>query len=581
MFEKNLKILLNKLRDEKFSQEESIKLVYLFKVWKVLSKNKINNQNLIFERCIKKECNAKYLNDIFQQLSNQFYVFKLFNNSIDIKKLSNNLLYLIMEFVSQQTKFLKLYDAIDLLERQPIFIISNQIAEFAVKLLNTHYSKLYLPFTNSFNIAYYTDKKVFAESYADELTIEIIKILDNLTIEFYQTNVLEQPSYVIDNKLEEFDCTVSFPPMGVKDKSLTFANDIYNRFEIYRGKGSLDVAHFEHILAQTRRKAVVLMPVGFTFRSGVEEKFRKYLIDKNWLEAIIQLPTNLYSATSIETTFFVINKSKSHRNVYFLNLRDKQFIIKEGRKQVLNNIDEIIETYKNCKEIENISTLVSNFEIKENNYSFSVDRYIFSKEDVAIKKILDNYETQQLQDIATIKKSQLIQDEKDGISIYEISPSDFKSFGFTFECGKVKNIQQQHNKYETYKLIFNDILISTKGTVGKIAIVGDIKKPMIASQAIQVIRIKNRNIIEPKVLYMFLKSNIGQALLKQLSTGTTMPQITTKEIKELKIPILNMAKQQESIEKFEYEVQLFEEIELLKQKIHKINNNFLGDFDNE
>ena len=582
MFLKDLELLIKKLRYDGFSQEEGLKLVYFFKAWETLSKDEINNEKFKFRNSIE-ELDIAKLQEIFQKLSDKFYLFEAFNNDIKIDKLSEKSLILIIEFVSNKRNFLKLYDVlVNILGKYGgHYMISHQIVELGVKLLNTNYSQLYTPFSNSFNVAYYSDKKVFAESHTDELTIEIIKVLDNIDIEFHRTDVLEEPFFVKDNRLEEFDCTVAFPPMGVKTKSSLFVNDIYNRFKIYHGKGSLDVAQFEHILAQTRRKAVVLMPTGFTFRGGVEEKFREYLIDNNWLEAIIQLPANLLIGTGIETTFFVINKDKNHNNIYFMNLKDRQFIDKKGRQLILNDIDKIIEMYKEKREVENIASVVSSFEILENSYSFSVNRYIFSEEDLKIKKILDIYPLEKLQNIAIVRKSQLIEDEKKGIVTYEVSPSDFKKFGLTLECGREKRIKEKLEKYETYKLLPNDILISTKGTVGKVALIGEILKPMIASQAIQVIRLDREYIIEPKFLYMFLKSNIGQTLLKRLSTGTTMPQITTKEIKELKIPIPSIEQQQKIMKKFEDEVRLYEGIELIKEKIHKINNNFLGDSTNE
>jgi type I restriction enzyme M protein len=576
MFKKELTHILSKLKYDNFNQEDSIKLIYMFKVWKVLSQSQIIDKENLFDKNIADNYTIDKVLRVFSELESQFDIFELFNNSINLNKLSNESLALIIEFIVYQ-KFLNSYDVlVDFLGDKGYFI-SSQISHFALKLLNTNYTELYAPFKESYQIAYHTDKKVFAESHEDGLTIKIIKILDNLNIKYERTDVLEQPTYIKDNKLRQFDCTVAFPPFASKGKSEIFRHDIYNRFKIYQGKGLLDVAYFEHILATTKRKAVVLMAAGFTFRGGVEEKFRQSLIENNYLEAVVELPSNILNRTGILSTFFIINKEKNNNNVYFLDLKDKQFISKKGRKYILNNIDEIIEIYKDCKEIENISSIVSNNEISKNNYSLSISRYIYSKKDLKIQNMLNNYKKISLQKITSINKSPVIKNEEDGEAIYEITPSDFKTFGFTLECGKIKYTKQS----AIHTLTPNDILISMKGTVGKIAIIGKLQKQMIASPNIQIIRIEKKSIIEPIVLYMFLKSNIGQSLLKQLSTGTTMPQITTKEIKALEIPILEKTKQEEIIKNFDDEVKLFREIELIKQKIHKINNNFLGDFKNE
>ena len=161
--------------------------------------------------------------------------------------------------------------------------------------------------------------------------------------------------------------------------------------------------------------------------------------------------------------------------------------------------------------------------------TIGLEKIIFSKKDLEIQEMINGYEKKLLQEIESIRKSPVIQDEQEGKSIYEITPSDFKTFGFTLKCKKEKHTKQ----YAIYKLLPNDILISIKGTVGKIAIIGELQEQMIASPNIQIIRIENKSIIEPKVLYMFLKSNIGQSLLQRLSTGTVMPQVTTKDIQLL------------------------------------------------
>jgi len=575
MFKKELTQLISKLKFDNFNQEDSIKLIYMFKVWKVLSQNRITNQkNIFFDKEKMDDFSVDEVKRIFYQLESKFDVFKLFNSSINLEKLSNESLILIIQIVSSPIKFFKLYDVLLDFLGDKGYIIPSEIAHLAVRLLNTNYIELYAPFKESYQIAYHTDKKVFSESYEDKLIIEIIKILDNLDIVYDKTDVLENPTYVENSKLREFDCTVSFPPFAFKHKSEIFRHDSYSRFKVYQGKGFLDVAYFEHILATTKRKAVVLMASGFTFRGGVEEKFRQYLIENNYLEAVVELPSNILNGTGILSAFFIINKEKYNNNVYFLDLKDKQFIVKKGRKYIFNNIDDIIDIYKDYQEIENISSVITSNKIAENNYSLSVSRYIFSKQDLEIQNMLNSYENKSLQELASIMKSPVLKNEKDGKPIYEITPSDFKSFGFILECGKIKYTKQSNIN----TLFPNDILISMKGTVGKIAIVGKIQAKMIASPNIQIIRIEKKDIIEPKVLYMFLKSSIGQSVLKKLTTGTTMPQISTKEIKALEIPILNNTKQLEIIENFDREINLFQEIESINQKIHEINNNFLGDY---
>ncbi len=436
--------------------------------------------------------------------------------------------------------------------------MSNQISDFSMKLVDPNCKDIYAPFNNSCNFAYYTNKKIYTEPYAND------------------ANVLEKPSYLDGDKLRQFDCTVSFPPMGVRNTLNNLEHDKYNRFKIYKGKSSLDVAHFEHILAQTKKRAIVLMPVGFTFRSGIEEKFRQYLVNENLLEGIIQLPPNLHNSTSIETTFFIINREKKDDKVFFLNLRGEQFIEKDGRRIVLKDLDYIVNIYKNHDNLENISSTVRNKQIVDNNYLLTINRYVVSKEINELNNRLSKYKLVKLQDIAEIRKSQLFKDEEKGVKTYELSPSDFNKVGFTKESGKIKHIEAQYKKYETYKLLRNDILLSTKGTIGKVAIIGDINEQMLTSQASQVIRV-NSAVINPIVLYMFFKSKIGQGLLMKLVSGTVMPQVTTKEIKEFRIPIFSLREQEKIVDYFYKEIKIFKKINELHREIDNIHNDFLGE----
>ena len=106
------------------------------------------------------------------------------------------------------------------------------------------------------------------------------------------------------------------------------------------------------------------------------------------------------------------------------------------------------------------------------------------------------------------------------------------------------------------------------------AIIGEIYEPLVASQASQVIRVEDKD--KAIELYMFLKSDIAQAMLKQLVAGSAMPQISTNEIKQLQIPILSNDEKKQVLLNFNSEVKLYNEIDKLNKEIQQIHNNFLG-----
>ena len=559
--------------------DEALELLYVCKAWNQLSKDGKIEDELTFDTFYNQKVEVKKLSLVFDKLAKQIKLFDIYK--LDTKNIKDSSLVTILNLVNNSSKLPNVNDVFfNGNGKLGDYSVSNQIAELGVKLLDGKSDEIYVPFTNGFAYSNYTDKKIFADNqfFRTSLISELINILEDKEIIFERTNALEEPKFInpdAPHLLKEFDSVLSFPPFSLRG-NLEIKNDRFNRFNFQRGS-VLDIAHFEHILAQTKNKAVVLMAVGFTYRSGSEEEFRKYLIEKNYLEAIIQLPPNLHSATSIETTFFVINKNKTDDKVHFINLKDESFIKRDGRQLVFKSLDEIIDIYTNKKEIENISCLISNDEITQNNYSFAIDRYVIAQDAKEMQKALERFELIELENIADIRRSQLFKDENKGLEVFEISPSDFSKAGFTLECGKIKQIGSQEKRLDTYELQSYDVLLSTKGTIGKVAIIGEITKPMIASQAIQVIRIRDGEKEEKAVsLYMFLKSDLGQTILSSLVAGVAMPQISTVEIKKLNVPKLNKDEEKKLFLNFNSELEMYNKITNLEQNIKQLHNEFLG-----
>jgi len=572
--EKNLFDMLGRLN---LVQEQAIELFYLLKAWKILSSTEIVDDSLKFSTFFTQKVESKKMLVIFEKLSKEHNVFKFYlSQNSNILKINSDVLVAIYNAIEYDSLEMTVNDAFYTQKGIRDFSASNQIAELGVKLLNNDSESIYIPFTNGFSYAYQTDKKVFAEYQNTRSTFiaELVRIVDEKDLEFVLNDTLDTPTFInpdAPHLLKQFDSVLSFPPFGSRGKQ-DFSRDKFNRFKIHRGT-NLDVAHFEHVLAQCKGKAVVLLPVGFSYRTGSEDLFRQHLINENILEAVIQLPPNLHSATSIETTFFVINKQKLTDKVLFISLKDEKFLKRDGSKIIFESVDKIIDIYKNSKEIDNISIVVSNEIIKDNGCFLAIDRYVVSKEAKELQEILSSYETVKLQDIAEIRRSQLFKDEGDGKEIYELSPSNFSKAGFTKEGGKLKKIGKQSNKYETYKLQAFDVLVSTKGTIGKVAIIDEVSEPILASQASQVIRVKDKDTaIE---LYMFLKSDIGQAMLGQLVAGAAMPQISTSEIKKLQIPVLSENEKKQILLNFNNEVKMYNDITNIQSNIQSMHQSFL------
>lgn len=141
----------------------------------------------------------------------------------------------------------------------------------------------------------------------------------------------------------------------------------------------------------------IILPHGVLFRGAKEGKIRQALIEKNQLDAVIGMPANLFYNTSIPTVILVLKKKRERKDILFIDA-SKNF--EKGKNQNTlrdEDIDKIIETYKERKDIDKFAHVADLDEIKENDFNLNIPRYVDTFEEeppVDIKKV-----SQELQDI--------------------------------------------------------------------------------------------------------------------------------------------------------------------------------------
>jgi type I restriction enzyme M protein len=192
-------------------------------------------------------------------------------------------------------------------------------------------------------------------------------------------DTLTDPAHV---DFEPFEAIVSNPPYSINwegDANPLLIND--ERFSaagVLAPKSKADLAftlHILHWLAVNGTAAIVEFP-GVLYRGGAEQKIRKYLVDNNFVDAVILLPPDLFFGTGIQTAILVLKKSKSDNKVLFINA-EKEFG-RESTKNILRTEDraKILETFKSRESIDYYSRLVDHSEIAENDYMLSVTTYV-------------------------------------------------------------------------------------------------------------------------------------------------------------------------------------------------------------
>jgi len=156
--------------------------------------------------------------------------------------------------------------------------------------------------------------------------------------------------------------------------------------------------------------AIVCFP-GIFYRSGVEKKIRKYLIENNYVDAIIQLPSNLFFGTSIATCIMVMKKSKKDNSVLFIDATDECEKVTNNNKLRDANIENIILQFTNRKDVDYKVKLVAKADIAKNDYNLSVSSYV-EKEDTSEKIDIDVL-NKQIADI--VKRENFLRSEIDKI----------------------------------------------------------------------------------------------------------------------------------------------------------------------
>jgi type I restriction enzyme M protein len=185
---------------------------------------------------------------------------------------------------------------------------------------------------------------------------------------------------------EPFEAIVSNPPYSIKwegDDNPVLINDPrFSPAGVLAPKSKADMAFIMHSLAwlaPNGTAAIVCFP-GVMYRGGKEQKIRKYLVDNNYVDCVIQLPDNLFYGTSIATNILVLKKSKPTNDVLFIDASSECVKVTNNNKLSQENIDRILEAFGSRSDIHYMAKVVPNGDIAGNSYNLSISQYV-EKED--------------------------------------------------------------------------------------------------------------------------------------------------------------------------------------------------------
>jgi type I restriction enzyme M protein len=202
---------------------------------------------------------------------------------------------------------------------------------------------------------------------------------------------------------EPFEAIVSNPPYSTKwagdDNPLLINDPRFSPAGVLAPKSKADLAFTMHMLSwlATNGTAAIVEFPGVLYRGGAEQKIRKYLIDNNYIDCVIQLPANLFFGVSIATCIIVLKKSKTDNATLFIDASKES--VKSGNKEKLadENIEKILNAYVNrhcglepqSTEYKHFARLIPNADIAANDYNIAVSSYVEQEDTREVVNIIE------------------------------------------------------------------------------------------------------------------------------------------------------------------------------------------------
>jgi type I restriction enzyme M protein len=239
-------------------------------------------------------------------------------------------------------------------------------------------SSLLLRVAKEANVAHFYGQELNRTTYNLARMNMILHDVHYKRFDIRQEDTLEKPQH-FDQK---FEAIVANPPFSANWS----ANDLFlgdERFSHYgklAPKSKADYAFVQHMLYHLDEQGTmaVVLPHGALFRSGAEGHIREFIIkEKNYLDAVIGLPANIFYGTSIPTCIMVFKKHRQHdQDILFIDASQEFEKIKTQNYLTDDHVQKILDTYKRRETIDKYSYVSNVSEVEENDYNLNIPRYV-------------------------------------------------------------------------------------------------------------------------------------------------------------------------------------------------------------
>lgn len=412
-----------------------------------------------------------------------------------------------------------------------------------------------------------TDVSVHSVTPSAPLLMRLAGILSGVDFQLWQADPIVDEARLYQGNLYRYDVTLATPPWNNKYDKKVITKDWHERYpEKTQDSGILAI---RQVLSVTKKRAVILLPVNVLF--SVPRPFkelRKSLVDEGTIHTIIQLPERTFMPyAGIRTVLLVLTPEKRNDHIRFVNIEND-----------LNDIQSVESLIKGDQDGENARS-VSCSEIAGNNYDLNISRYLMSGDAKKAQEALSKLETIPLEQAVEFVRPAFIKKTEVGDrKALEVVVSDMPDRGhITTPTKEILLPKGFPNNEENIQFLQPyDVLVSVKGSTGKIGIVPESVPPAgeggwVPGQSTMVLRLRQTGMtkVDPSLLIViavFLRSDLGRCQLETLNSGSTIPIIKLADLRQVKMPIVDESEQKKVIESFYNEVEIGKKIEQLKQE---------------
>lgn len=385
------------------------------------------------------------------------------------------------------------------------------------------------------NIFSYYGNDINSEACAISRILMVINQIEN-------SEIVNHDLLADNDDNNKFDLIFADIPQAMAWNNQNAHNDTRFKYGI-PNKLNADWAFYQNIIYHLKENglAIATGTKGALARS-IDKDIRKNIIEEDLIEAVVSLPANLYENTGIEIELIIFNKNKSEKRkntILFINARDYRSRLSRNKAAITDEgIEKIIKIYKEGIEEIHFSKFISYEKLKEYGYTLNSNEYLEFDE---LKNTIDN--SILLESVAHVTRG--VQISKSDMEILSKEPTHYLINVKDIEDGKInydETVRITNKKPDwigKFDIKADDIIITSKGSAIKMAIVNNDYKPSFVSGNLAIIRV-GKNKYNPYVLYEFLQSEVGSRMLEGVQVGTTVKLLNPSQLYKINIPAFDI-----------------------------------------